>query len=250
MVVAGIVAAMIPMAEPGWRFAVMAIAVGLFAAISLNQIALAVVAVLAFAISDGFLENQIGQLTWHGSADLWRLLLLVMAAVWGLALGEAVRFVANLRVRWAAEADRMTAETSGDRHTVGAAAEDPVPAPWSSDTLIALRFGIFVPERRHATARDAVPPNGEPRNGVRDNGSAVGDWRDIDPLYRLGQLGELNQLRPLRPYDNHDGDPSLDRDPCAAPDRPNARPSGDAALPGPRIGNTDESMAEDEKYGA
>ena len=197
MVAAGIVAAMIPMAEPGWRFAVVAIAVGLFAAISLDQIALAVVAVLAFAISDGFLENQLGQLSWHGSADLWRLLLLVMAAVWGLALGEAVRLVAKLRIRWTADADRVTAETSGDRQTVIAAAEDPVPASWSTDMLFALRFGMFVPERRHATAQVAVPANGEPRNGVRDNGGAVSDRADFDPLYRL-PAQPASSARPVR----------------------------------------------------
>ena len=206
IVAAAIVAAMIPMAEPGWRFAVMAIAVGSFAAISVDQVALAVVAVLAFAVSDGFLENQFGQLSWHGSADLWRLLLLVMAAVWGLAFGEAVRFVANVRRRWAAEADHVTAEPSGDLHTVGGAAEDPVPAPWSSETLFALRFGIFVPERRYATAQDAVPANGEPRNGVLDNGRAVGDRSEFSQLYRLGQL---NQLRPLRPYGTYWLTPSL-----------------------------------------
>ena len=41
-----------------------------------------------------------GELAWHGSDDLWRLLLLVMVGAFGLALGEAVRYVHNLRIRY------------------------------------------------------------------------------------------------------------------------------------------------------
>jgi len=41
--------------------------VGLFAAISLDQLALAGVAVLAALIYNGFLEDRFGQLAWHGS---------------------------------------------------------------------------------------------------------------------------------------------------------------------------------------
>ena len=47
LVVAAIIAAAIPSADAGWRFAIMAVAVGLFAAISLDQRALAAVVVLA-----------------------------------------------------------------------------------------------------------------------------------------------------------------------------------------------------------
>ena len=89
LVVAAVIAAAIPSADAGWRFAIMAIAVGLFAAISLDQRALAGVAVLAALIYDGFLEDRLGQLAWHGSDDLWRLLLLVTVSAGGLALGES-----------------------------------------------------------------------------------------------------------------------------------------------------------------
>jgi hypothetical protein len=100
MVVAGIVAAMIPTAYPGWRFGVIAGAVAAFAAVSLDQWALAGVAVIGFLISNGFLEDRLGQLAWHGSADLWRVLLLVMAGALGLAVGEAARFVHAARGRY------------------------------------------------------------------------------------------------------------------------------------------------------
>lgn len=99
IVVAGLVAAMIPVAYPGWRFGVIAFAVWLFAAVSLDQVALAAVAVIGFLINNGFLEDRFGQLGWHGFDDLWRLVLLVMVGAWGLAVGEGYRFVRDLRVR-------------------------------------------------------------------------------------------------------------------------------------------------------
>jgi hypothetical protein len=113
LVAAAIIAAAIPSAGAGWRFGVMAVAVGLFAAISLDQIALAGIALLASLIYNGFLEDRSGQLAWHGSGDLWRLLLLVTVSAGGLAVGESVRFVANLRARGAPDFDRAVDKTYG-----------------------------------------------------------------------------------------------------------------------------------------
>ncbi len=114
LVVAAIIAAAIPSADAGWRFAIMAVAVGLFAAISLDQRALAGVAVLAALIYNGFLEDRLGQLAWHGSDDLWRLLLLVTVSAGGLALGESARFVANLRARSAPDFDAVDFNRADD----------------------------------------------------------------------------------------------------------------------------------------
>ena len=100
MVVAGMAAAAIPSAYPGWRFGVIAFAVFLFAAIALDQVALALVTAIGALIFDGFLEDRLGQLAWHGSDDLWRLLLLVVAGAVGLAVGEGCRFVSDLRSRY------------------------------------------------------------------------------------------------------------------------------------------------------
>jgi MFS family permease len=100
MMVAGVVASLIPAAYPGWRFGVVAFAVFLFAAASLDQVALAIVALIGGLVFNGFLEDSYGQLAWHGGHDLWRLLLLVMVAAWGLAVGEGYRFVRDLRVRY------------------------------------------------------------------------------------------------------------------------------------------------------
>jgi MFS family permease len=112
MIVAGLVAAMVPAADMGWRFAVIAVAVCGFAAVSLDQVALAGVAVIGSLIFNGFLEDRFGQLSWHGADDLWRLLLLVMVAAWGLALGEGYRYVRNLRTRIPFEADGTVSSAS------------------------------------------------------------------------------------------------------------------------------------------
>lgn len=103
VVIAGLVAAAIPAAYPGGRFAVLAAMVGLFAAVTCDEMALAFVAIIAFAVFDGFLENRFGQLSWHGSSDLWRLLLLVITAGCGLAIGEGYRHATELRVCWRIE---------------------------------------------------------------------------------------------------------------------------------------------------
>jgi hypothetical protein len=70
IVAAALIAAAIPDAYPNWRFGVIAVAVGAFAALTLDEIALGVIAVIAFGIVNGFLEDQFGQLSWHGSEDL------------------------------------------------------------------------------------------------------------------------------------------------------------------------------------
>jgi MFS family permease len=105
MIITGLVAAMLPAADPGWRFAVIAVAVCGFAAVSLDQLALAGVAVIGSLIFNGFLEDRFGQLSWHGADDLWRLLLLVMVAAWGLAIGEGYRYIRDLQTRFPSEAD-------------------------------------------------------------------------------------------------------------------------------------------------
>lgn len=98
MVAAGLVAAAVPGSQPAWRFTVIAIAVGMFA-LGLDLRALAGVALIGFLISNGFLEDEFGDLTWHGYGDLWRVLVLVMAGACGWAVGKGFRHLRKLRAR-------------------------------------------------------------------------------------------------------------------------------------------------------
>ena len=98
MVLAAIVAATISTDRPDVRFGILAAVVLTFAAVSLDRIALAVVAVIGALLYNGFLENSSGNLSWHAD-DLWRLMLLVVAGAVGLAVGEGYRFVRGMRGR-------------------------------------------------------------------------------------------------------------------------------------------------------
>jgi hypothetical protein len=106
VIAAALVAALIPTAHTGWRFAVVAVAVGMFAALTLDQLALAGVALLGWLVVNGFLVDRLGELSWHGSPDLYRLLLLVVSGAFGLAVGEIFRQLVALRARWMAEAQK------------------------------------------------------------------------------------------------------------------------------------------------
>ena len=104
IIVAALVAAPIPGADQQARLAVVAIAVGLWAALTVDHRALAAVVVLGWLVADGFLENRLGELSWHGSTDVYLLMFLVMAGAVGLAVGETARQLARLRARWRTEA--------------------------------------------------------------------------------------------------------------------------------------------------
>jgi hypothetical protein len=99
MIVAGLMAAPISSTRPDARFAVIAIAVALFAALTIDPVALGPVALIGFLIDNGFLEDRYGELSWHGSVDLWHLLALVIVGALGLATGEAIRWMHALRKR-------------------------------------------------------------------------------------------------------------------------------------------------------
>jgi hypothetical protein len=114
VVVAAMIAAVIPATHAGWRFTLVAAAVGLFAALTLDQLALAGVALLGWLVVNGFLVNRVGELSWHGSSDLYRALLLVISGGFGLAAGEVYRQLAALRARWTAEVREGTSATDVD----------------------------------------------------------------------------------------------------------------------------------------
>jgi hypothetical protein len=89
LIVAGaLVAAGIPAAHRGWRLDVVVVAVAVAAAVTADHLAMAAVVPLGWLVADGFLEDRSGELTWHGSADMYLILLMVVAAAIGLAAGE------------------------------------------------------------------------------------------------------------------------------------------------------------------
>jgi hypothetical protein len=99
VVVAALVAAAVPAAHQVWRWEAVAAAVAVAAALTVDRVAMAVVVPLAWLVSDGFLENRLGQLTWHGSTDLSLILLLSAAAGFGLGIGRVGQLRRGRQIR-------------------------------------------------------------------------------------------------------------------------------------------------------
>jgi hypothetical protein len=97
MVAAALIAAAVPASEPVVRLGLPAVALAGFAAITVDLRAAAFVTMVGYLIHDGFLVDRLGQLSWHGPADLYRFLALCAAALVGLAAGTAYRWVADRR---------------------------------------------------------------------------------------------------------------------------------------------------------
>lgn len=88
VVIGALVASAVPSMDGGWRLAAVALAVGLFAGKTKDAVACAAVVVLAWLVVNGFLVDRLGELSWHGSADLVRVAVLAAAAGAGLAIGK------------------------------------------------------------------------------------------------------------------------------------------------------------------
>src|SRR5262245_35156810 len=99
LVAAALLAATVPASHPGWRFLVLAAGVGGVAAVPVDALAVSGVALLAWVLTNGFLENRIGELSWHGWLDELLAMVLVLATVVGLAIGAGYRRVRELRAR-------------------------------------------------------------------------------------------------------------------------------------------------------
>jgi MFS family permease len=98
-VVAACVAAVVPASAQGWRFGIVAGAVGVFAAVTVDPLAVAGVAVLAWLVVNGFLVDRLGELSWHGRGDLVRAMILVLVGGLGLVVGDARLRRAEVRAR-------------------------------------------------------------------------------------------------------------------------------------------------------
>jgi hypothetical protein len=91
VVASTMLAATIPATDAGWRFAVVAVTFGVFAALVPDRSAVAWTGGLAWLLVNGFLVDSFGELSWHGRSDLYRALMLVAVAAAGLAIGQGVR---------------------------------------------------------------------------------------------------------------------------------------------------------------
>jgi hypothetical protein len=98
-------AALIPVEHTAWRFAVVATVVGLFAVATGDGRATAATAALGWLVVNGLLVGRLGELTWHGSPDLARLIVLALAGTTGCALGSGCRGLCELRARWRLDAE-------------------------------------------------------------------------------------------------------------------------------------------------
>src|SRR4051812_30330915 len=79
VVAAAFAAGLIPATDGSARIVVLAVAVGLFAAWTVDAVAVAAVTVLAWLVDNGFLVDRLGQLGWHGWPDAYRIAALVLA---------------------------------------------------------------------------------------------------------------------------------------------------------------------------
>jgi hypothetical protein len=107
VVASAFVSSAIPASAGAARFGLVAAALGGFAALTVNAVAIAVVGLLAFLVFDGFLVNQLGELSWHGAADVQRLFLLIVVSISGLVAGRGYRVLRKWRLwrqreRWVA----------------------------------------------------------------------------------------------------------------------------------------------------
>jgi hypothetical protein len=97
VLVAGLVAAWIPVSAPVARYVPLVLVLAGYAALTVDATAVALAGALGFAVFDGFLVNRLGELSWHGVADRWRVLALLVAGIGGLAGGTAYRAVLRAR---------------------------------------------------------------------------------------------------------------------------------------------------------
>jgi hypothetical protein len=100
IVAAGCVAALVPPSQAGVRLAVVAVALGAFAAVARDGRAVGGTAMLSWLVVDGFLVDRSGELSWHGATDLRRIGLLAA----GAGLGAGYRGLRRARSRWRASA--------------------------------------------------------------------------------------------------------------------------------------------------
>jgi hypothetical protein len=105
------VASRIPAGDPQARCVAIAVVLGAFATATNDWRPVAVLILPTWMVMNGFLVNQLGALSWHGSADLDRILALALAGCVGLSMAAVHRRRRELQERWEldSEAQAMSA---------------------------------------------------------------------------------------------------------------------------------------------
>lgn len=92
----------------GWRIAAVTAGVLVFTTITGDGRAAGGVAVIAWAVGNGFLINRLGQLSWHAEGDTWFVMGLLGAVAVGMTIAEVRREVRGRR-RWQPWRDLLAA---------------------------------------------------------------------------------------------------------------------------------------------
>jgi hypothetical protein len=87
VVAAVMVAALLPVDAGGWRLVPIALVLVALGAYTVDPAAMALVATIAYLLGIGFLVNRLGIVSWHGTADLVRILVVTASSGVGLGIG-------------------------------------------------------------------------------------------------------------------------------------------------------------------
>jgi MFS family permease len=91
VVVAAFVASALPQNDAVLRYGVLAGTVFVFTAVTGRWAAATWVAIIGYLVFDGFLVNQMGELSWNGRDDVARILTLSVAVIVGRLFGDCFR---------------------------------------------------------------------------------------------------------------------------------------------------------------
>lgn len=99
LVTGDFVAARVPASDMGLRCAVVAVALMLIGATTVDWQAVLALLIPGWLLLNGFLINRLGELSWHGWPDVYRLSALAGAGLVGLIAGEIRRGMGEVRER-------------------------------------------------------------------------------------------------------------------------------------------------------
>jgi hypothetical protein len=112
VVAAMMLAAVLPASSGGWRLVPVAAALVVVGMCTVDAAAVAFVSTVAYLLVIGFLVNRYGVLTWHGTPDMYRLLVIAISGVAGLVVGALWRWTRRpgrltVPAEWVVEAPRL-----------------------------------------------------------------------------------------------------------------------------------------------